>query len=40
MLREAGLISGERRGTRVYYRDALRALSAVLVPDEVSAAIS
>ncbi|NMI00344.1 helix-turn-helix transcriptional regulator [Pseudonocardia sp. K10HN5] len=37
VLREAGLISGERRGTWVYYRvdpDALRRLSAVLVPGE------
>ncbi|MGH3669415.1 MAG: ArsR/SmtB family transcription factor [Pseudonocardiaceae bacterium] len=36
VLREAGLISGERRGTWIYYRiepDALRRLSAVLVPD-------
>ena len=37
VLREAGLISGERRGTWVYYRaepDALRRLSATLVPDQ------
>ena len=37
VLREAGLITGERRGTWVYYRiqpDALRRLSAVLVLDE------
>lgn len=37
VLREAGLISGERRGTWVYYRvepAALRRLSSVLVPDE------
>jgi ArsR family transcriptional regulator len=37
VLREAGLISGERRGTWVYYRvhpEALGRLSAVLVPDE------
>jgi ArsR family transcriptional regulator, arsenate/arsenite/antimonite-responsive transcriptional repressor len=37
VLREAGLISGQRRGTWVYYRVeplALRRLSAVLVPDE------
>jgi ArsR family transcriptional regulator, arsenate/arsenite/antimonite-responsive transcriptional repressor len=37
VLREAGLISGERRGTWVYYRvqpEALRRLSAVLVPDD------
>jgi ArsR family transcriptional regulator, arsenate/arsenite/antimonite-responsive transcriptional repressor len=36
VLREAGLISGQRRGTWVYYRvhpEALRQLSAVLVPD-------
>jgi ArsR family transcriptional regulator len=36
VLREAGLISGERRGTWIYYRvhpDALARLSAVLVPD-------
>jgi ArsR family transcriptional regulator len=36
VLREAGLISGERRGTWVYYRlrpDALRLASAVLTPD-------
>lgn len=40
VLREAGLISGERRGTWVYYRahpEALRRLSEVLVPDEVPA---
>ncbi|MGH3567090.1 MAG: ArsR/SmtB family transcription factor [Pseudonocardia sp.] len=40
VLREAGLISGERRGTWVYYRiqpDALRRLSAVLVLDDVPA---
>lgn len=39
VLREAGLITGERRGTWVYYRirpDALRRLSAVLVLDEAS----
>jgi ArsR family transcriptional regulator len=38
VLREAGLITGERRGTWVYYRilpDALRQLSAVLVLDDV-----
>ena len=37
VLREAGLISGERRGTWVYYRvhpEALGRLSAVLVPNE------
>jgi ArsR family transcriptional regulator len=36
VLREAGLITGERRGTWVYYRvraGALGRLSAVLVPD-------
>jgi ArsR family transcriptional regulator len=36
VLREAGLISGERRGTWIYYRvhpEALGRLSAVLVPD-------
>lgn len=40
VLREAGLISGDRRGTWVYYRaepDALRQLSAVLVPDPAPA---
>lgn len=40
VLREAGLITGERRGTWVYYRiepDALRRLSAVLVPDDTAA---
>ena len=39
VLREAGLISGERRATWVYYRvepDALRRLSAVLVPDDAA----
>jgi ArsR family transcriptional regulator len=37
VLREAGLITGERRGTWVYYRiepAALRRLSAVLVLDD------
>jgi ArsR family transcriptional regulator len=37
VLREAGLITGERRGTWVYYRilpDALRQLSAVLALDD------
>jgi ArsR family transcriptional regulator, arsenate/arsenite/antimonite-responsive transcriptional repressor len=37
VLREAGLISGERRGTWVYYRvhpEALGRLSAVLAPNE------
>ncbi|WP_298800443.1 helix-turn-helix transcriptional regulator [uncultured Pseudonocardia sp.] len=37
VLREAGLITGQRRGTWVYYRiqpDALRRLSAVLVLDD------
>ena len=43
VLREAGLISGERRGTRVFYRvrpDALRLASQVLapVPDTAAAA--
>jgi ArsR family transcriptional regulator len=40
VLREAGLISGERRGTWVYYRvhpEALGRLSAVLVPIEAAA---
>jgi ArsR family transcriptional regulator, arsenate/arsenite/antimonite-responsive transcriptional repressor len=40
VLREAGLISGERRGTWVYYRvlpEALRRASAVLEPDEARA---
>src|SRR5882762_3735835 len=40
VLREAGLIAGERRGTWIYYRvlpDALRQLSAVLIPSEVGA---
>jgi ArsR family transcriptional regulator len=39
VLREAGLISGERRGTWVYYRvepHALRGLSDVLGPEVVS----
>ena len=37
VLREAGLVAGERRGTWVYYRvepDALRRLSAVLGDDD------
>jgi ArsR family transcriptional regulator len=37
VLREAGLITGERRGTWVYYRvepDALRELSDVLMPEQ------
>ena len=41
VLREAGLICGERRGTWVYYRvepDALARLSAVLVPDTAAVA--
>jgi len=41
VLREAGLISGERRGTCVYYRvepEALRRLSAVLVLDDATVA--
>ena len=36
VLREAGLITGERRGTWVYYRvrpQALRSASQVLAPD-------
>lgn len=40
VLREAGLITGERRGTWVYYRiqpDALHRLSAVLVLDAATA---
>lgn len=40
VLREAGLITGERRGTWVYYRiqpDALHRLSAVLVLDTATA---
>jgi ArsR family transcriptional regulator, arsenate/arsenite/antimonite-responsive transcriptional repressor len=40
VLRDAGLITGERRGTWVYYRiqpDALRRLSAVLVLDDTAA---
>lgn len=40
VLREAGLIAGERRGTWVYYRvhpEALGRLSAVLLPDEAPA---
>lgn len=39
VLREAGLIAGERRGTWIYYRilpDALRQLAAVLVLDDAS----
>ena len=39
VLREAGLISGERRGTWVYYRvhpEVLGQLSAVLLPAQVS----
>ena len=39
VLREAGLISGERRGTWIYYRvhpEALGRLSAVLLPDEAA----
>jgi ArsR family transcriptional regulator len=37
VLREAGLIVGERRGTWIYYHiqpEALRRASAVLVPDQ------
>ncbi len=40
VLREAGLISGERRGTWIYYRvlpEALRRASAVLELDEARA---
>jgi ArsR family transcriptional regulator len=40
VLREAGLIAGERRGTWIYYRilpDAVRQLSAVLVLDDAPA---
>jgi ArsR family transcriptional regulator len=40
VLREAGLICGERRGTWIYYRvrpDALRRLAAVLVVDDLAA---
>ena len=40
VLREAGLISGERRGTWIYYRvhpEALGRLSAVLLPDAAPA---
>jgi ArsR family transcriptional regulator, arsenate/arsenite/antimonite-responsive transcriptional repressor len=40
VLREAGLIAGERRGTWVYYRvlpDALRRVAALLALDEVPA---
>ncbi|MGH4014653.1 MAG: ArsR/SmtB family transcription factor [Pseudonocardiaceae bacterium] len=39
VLREAGLIDGERRGTWIYYRvqpDALRRLSALLLPGQLS----
>lgn len=39
VLREAGLIDGERRGTWIFYRvhpDALRGLSDALVPSEAS----
>jgi ArsR family transcriptional regulator, arsenate/arsenite/antimonite-responsive transcriptional repressor len=40
VLREAGLIEGDRRGTWIYYRavpDALHAAAAVLAPAQVSA---
>jgi ArsR family transcriptional regulator len=43
VLREAGLISGERRGTWVFYRllpEALRQASAVLSLDDAPASIS
>ena len=39
VLREAGLIEGDRRGTWIYYRvqpDALRALSEALLPGSVT----
>jgi ArsR family transcriptional regulator len=39
VLREAGLITGERRGTWIYYRlrpDALHLAATVLAPDEAS----
>jgi ArsR family transcriptional regulator, arsenate/arsenite/antimonite-responsive transcriptional repressor len=39
VLRESGLISGERRGTWIYYRvhpEALSRLSAILVQDEAA----
>ncbi|GAA4554772.1 metalloregulator ArsR/SmtB family transcription factor [Amycolatopsis samaneae] len=41
VLRESGLITGERRGTWVYYRvhpEVLARLSAVLVPGDAAAA--
>lgn len=41
VLRESGLITGQRRGTWIYYRvcpDTLARLSAVLVPASASAA--
>jgi ArsR family transcriptional regulator len=40
VLREAGLISGERRGTWIYYQvkpEVLASLAAVLIPSEVGA---
>ncbi|MGH3550868.1 MAG: ArsR/SmtB family transcription factor [Pseudonocardiaceae bacterium] len=40
VLREAGLITGDRRGTWIYYRvqpDALQRLSDVLVPSAIDA---
>ncbi|MQA15931.1 MAG: metalloregulator ArsR/SmtB family transcription factor [Pseudonocardiaceae bacterium] len=43
VLREAGLIEGERRGTWIYYRvqpDLLAQLSAVLVRDTAGRAVS
>jgi ArsR family transcriptional regulator len=43
VLRESGLITGERRGTWVYYRvhsEVLGRLSAVLVPDESAGALA
>lgn len=42
VLREAGLIAGERRGTWIYYRvqpDALRRLASVLHSDDVDSEV-
>ena len=42
VLREAGLITGERRGTWVFYRirpDALRSASQLLAPDRDTDAV-
>jgi len=39
VLRQAGLIDGERRGTWIYYRvlpETMRALAGVLVPEPVA----